>query len=356
MLRLIKHIEKLLLEHDCVIVPGFGGFVKQEVVATYNVDKFQFEPSRKEVVFNETLQHNDGLLIESYMQIEKVEYKVARQFMLDDVAVLKQELNKNKSYQLGNIGFVSLGDENQMIFQSGDSEWLNMSMFGLPSFVFEPLSAKLPKKIEHVDVEDELRKDVYYIPVNKRIFHIAAAVAAIIVLLLTTSTPVKDVSRDAYTASFVPSVTANRSNVNLDRTNDVNNQIEMPASAVEVKKEEANIIAAVEKEQPSEMMISSESTKEVKVEASAKKQAPKPAAVKSKKYYIVIASFPTSEQANTYLEGVDRNVCANAAITLNKNNYRVYADCFLERDEAETYMADLRKHKDYKDAWLFITR
>ena len=62
MLRLTIHIERLLLTQDCVIVPGFGGFVIQAVNASYNAEKSMFVPMSKEVMFNTTLQHNDGLL------------------------------------------------------------------------------------------------------------------------------------------------------------------------------------------------------------------------------------------------------------------------------------------------------
>ena len=43
MLELVRHIEYLLTEHDCVLVPGLGGFVLQYVpdlaraVSRYNL-------------------------------------------------------------------------------------------------------------------------------------------------------------------------------------------------------------------------------------------------------------------------------------------------------------------------------
>ena len=74
MLRLITHIERLLLAQDCVLVPGLGGFVLQVVNAAYNAEEEVFVPMQKEVVFNTTLQHNDGLLSESYMQTYGVDY------------------------------------------------------------------------------------------------------------------------------------------------------------------------------------------------------------------------------------------------------------------------------------------
>ena len=68
MSRIISHIEKLLLKHDCVIVPHIGGFVLQHIPAHYEKDEQIFYPEQKEIVFNRELQHNDGLLSESYIQ------------------------------------------------------------------------------------------------------------------------------------------------------------------------------------------------------------------------------------------------------------------------------------------------
>ena len=51
MLRIITHIERLLLTHDCVILPKFGGFVLQILPATYEEEEYSFRPMRKEVMF-----------------------------------------------------------------------------------------------------------------------------------------------------------------------------------------------------------------------------------------------------------------------------------------------------------------
>ena len=83
--------------------------------------------------------------------------------------------------------------------------------------------------------------------------------------------------------------------------------------------------------------------------------APKAELVATKKmYHIVIASFPTEEQANEYISGVDRTQCKNVSKVVRDGKYRIYADKFNNRADAESYMATLRKIEKYKDAWLFI--
>ena len=44
MIELAQHIEALLLENDCVIVPNFGGFVAHYAPATYVKEENLFLP------------------------------------------------------------------------------------------------------------------------------------------------------------------------------------------------------------------------------------------------------------------------------------------------------------------------
>ena len=74
MIELSRHIEALLLEHDCVIVPGLGGFVTQYVPACRLPDEVLFLPPHRTVGFNAELTLNDGLLVQSYMQAYDTSY------------------------------------------------------------------------------------------------------------------------------------------------------------------------------------------------------------------------------------------------------------------------------------------
>ena len=66
----MKHIEQaigdLLLRHNCVIVPAFGGFVAEQLSAKIDYDKGVMTPPRKALLFNKQLVSNDGLLINEF--------------------------------------------------------------------------------------------------------------------------------------------------------------------------------------------------------------------------------------------------------------------------------------------------
>jgi glycosidase len=62
----MSHIERLLLMHDCVIIPKVGGFVLQNYPASYNPVDHSFSPSGKEIVFNPESKPVQDYLISAY--------------------------------------------------------------------------------------------------------------------------------------------------------------------------------------------------------------------------------------------------------------------------------------------------
>jgi hypothetical protein len=344
MLRIITHIERLLLTHDCVILPKFGGFVLQTLPATYQEEEHLFRPMRKEVMFNVTLQHTDGLLSESYMQTYGVDYRKAQLMLEEDIEALNVSLEQDKRITLGRIGTFSIGEEGQTIFTPGDSGVFNADSYGLPSFHFPVLRSLEEEREEVALLAGKKKKDVFYIPVSRKLIRVVAASAA---LFFVVSTPVKEVNLSAYTASFVP-------------TEMINYRFEEPISQPEeiqisqVDEMVAEVTPKIEATKETEI-AKAPSAPEVRKEVAV--PAPKAELVATKKmYHIVIASFPTEEQANEYISGVDRTQCKNVSKVVRDGKYRIYADKFNNRADAESYMATLRKIEKYKDAWLFISR
>ena len=188
---------------------------------------------------------------------------------------------------------------------------------------------------------------MFYIPVSRKLIRVVAASAAAVALFFVVSTPVKEVNLSAYTASFVP-------------TEMINYRFEEPISQPEeiqisqVDEMVAEVTPKIEATKETEI-AKAPSAPEVRKEVAV--PAPKAELVATKKmYHIVIASFPTEEQANEYISGVDRTQCKNVSKEVRDGKYRIYADKFNNRADAESYMATLRKIEKYKDAWLFISR
>lgn len=342
MLRIITHIERLLLVHDCVIVPKFGGFVLQTVPAVYGSEEHLFRPVRKEIGFNGTLQHSDGLLGESYMQTYSVGYRQAQLMLEEDIDDMKATLQQSEKLSLGLLGSFSIGEEGQLVFSPAETDLFSVVSYGLPAFHFPALTSLQTEKEKVEQITSKSKKrDTVYIPVSRKLIRTAVASAAAVALFLLISTPVKDVNQAAYTASFVPS--------------------EVVTYKAPIEKTETKT-AVVESEQPVSVTKPVEQPVSVPVAKKAEpiisKPVPEKKEVKSnpKMYHIVIASFPTETQANEYIAGIDKKDCKHVSKMSRDGKYRIYADKFDNRKDAEDYMATLRTNPKYKDAWLFISK
>ncbi len=81
-----KYIKYLLFEHDCVVIPDFGGFIANYVSADIHPIRHTFVPPSKNIAFNEMLKLNDGLLVAHIANHEHISREEALQhsFRPDD--------------------------------------------------------------------------------------------------------------------------------------------------------------------------------------------------------------------------------------------------------------------------------
>ena len=125
-----KHIFDLLFEHDCVILPNFGGFVANYMPAKHDVSKNIISPPKKHLLFNKNLVNNDGLLVHKVSSFEQVSYEDALSLVNDFSQKLNNELLTEKRIELKGVGILFLSN-NQYRFKSSDTNFLKSS-FGLP--------------------------------------------------------------------------------------------------------------------------------------------------------------------------------------------------------------------------------
>ena len=109
--RIISHIENLLLSHDCVIVPGIGGFITHFEEAFFSEDGSEIYPPYCSVSFNAHLSDKEdkyGMLTQSYMTAYDINYPKALALVNDDVTEMRELLRNNMELQIGTIGTLQL--------------------------------------------------------------------------------------------------------------------------------------------------------------------------------------------------------------------------------------------------------
>ena len=134
MISLARHIEILLLEHECVIIPGFGGFLTKYMEAQIPcADNATLTPPYRTITFNQSLQSNDGLLIQSYMQAYDAAYPQASKQMQMDIEEMDAELKINGSYILSNIGKLTIDLNHRITFKPAIATLATPQLYSLPS-------------------------------------------------------------------------------------------------------------------------------------------------------------------------------------------------------------------------------
>lgn len=113
---IFSHIEYLLLDHDCVIVPGFGAFIANMCPASIDYDNLTITPPSRSVMFNQAICSDDGLLANSYVRKHGISFEEARLAIIRETNRLKEELLSLRNVAAGNLGCLRLGEEGNLMF------------------------------------------------------------------------------------------------------------------------------------------------------------------------------------------------------------------------------------------------
>jgi cell division septation protein DedD len=134
-----SYISELLFEHECVIVPGFGGFLAQYKPAYIHPTQHTIAPPAKSVSFNNQLRTNDGLLVNYIAQEEGITYTQANDRVETWVRVTTALLKKGEEVQLNKIGRLFTDIERHLQFEPNTSVNYLKSSFGLPVVTAAPV-------------------------------------------------------------------------------------------------------------------------------------------------------------------------------------------------------------------------
>lgn len=192
-------IGNLLLRHNCVIVPSFGGFVAKQISAKIDFNAGKMSPPRKSLLFNKQLINNDGLLINELAHSNGLSFDTASKVVHEKVAVWNSLLKTGNRIELDRVGFLFLDDEKNLCFEQDRFFNLLLQSFGLSQVHF--LSEHEIKIVEHkINLIEQ---------VAERVIEIAPRIeeARKVVPIAETSIPVADAPIIEH-----PAITKQRSN------------------------------------------------------------------------------------------------------------------------------------------------
>ena len=166
--KLIDYLPDLITHFECVIIPEFGGFISEKTGASIN-SIGNLQAPKKNILFNQLLNHNDGLLANYIAQKENISYNEALDLIKSEVEEMLDQLEKNQVLKINKIGEFRFLNEH-IIFKADDDENYLIDSFGLSSLGKEKKEEKseientknveaevVEKKIENTkDVEEKI--------------------------------------------------------------------------------------------------------------------------------------------------------------------------------------------------------
>lgn len=150
-----QQISTLLYQHDCIIIPGFGGFVANHRAAFLNPAHHTFSPPSKKIAFNSSLRISDGLLANHLSKVNNISYKEAGTIIDKFVKNCLATLNKGDRLVIDKIGVLYYDAEKNLQFTPDNAVNYLKDSFGLTT-IHSPAIKR----------EDEVRRTMHPIRPN----------------------------------------------------------------------------------------------------------------------------------------------------------------------------------------------
>ena len=140
-MNLSDHLRPLLRDHDCVIIPDFGGLVAEYTSAKVQpAGRHLLSPPTRQVAFNQALTRNYGLLFDALRQHLGLSAAEAREYVRQAVAMLHYELKAQQRTELPGIGVFRQQAGRGFQFEYTGTENLLAAAFGLPELSAQPVA------------------------------------------------------------------------------------------------------------------------------------------------------------------------------------------------------------------------
>lgn len=359
MKKLARHIELLLRENDCVILPGFGGFIAHDVPAYYVSEEGLYYPPSRSINFNADITMNDGMLAQSYMKSYQVDY--ARATYMVDMAIeeLMDVLYEEGTITLPRIGTITQDIHQSLQFAPIQSGIASPMHFGLNTFTIKELSQLNEKEESLTNTERAITRTAKTISlhINREVLHRVMSTAAVFLLLLMVALPTGN-HRPTDVASLVSAIQIKTMPTNQSEELDIPSTTELEYQPEEVVEDTVPTVVAATEEMP----VIEESQPAV-IEPQPDVIEPQAIAVEpvadvqpTKTYHIIVASLPNHRGADETLNQYIGMGYPEASLVERDDRVRISLVQFTDKDVANEYLKTLRQQEKFQNAWLLAVR
>jgi nucleoid DNA-binding protein len=311
------YIKELMETTDCVVIPGFGAFVGERREAQINPHTHQFSPPFKEIMFNDSLVRDDGVLTQYIAVEEGISYAESHQIVENQVDEWKQILLKEEILKFDEIGELTLNREGNFIFSPFyDLNYLQDS-FGLQKFISPAVRHQSNKKTIALAAENS--SPVTFVAT----FFLLFALSAIWFYFQWSEID----NQYSQQSTIIPVSTYK----NIEKT--------------EIKK-------AIKTKETTKPATSTKKVIENKEESETKKVEKERKTIPSKTHYIIAGAFRDSRNAKNLIQKLKRQgFNAGIAGLSPKGLLIVYYNAYTDAHEAIKALKEIKKYKP--SAWLY---
>lgn len=366
-----RHIEILLLDNDCVIVPDFGGFVAHHVSARYSEEDNVFLPPQRTLGFNPQLRINDSLLVQSYIAAYDLSYPEALRRIEGEVEELKDTLDTMGIYTMDDIGTLKVNDEGNYTFEPCEAGVLSPELYGLgavnvlslrqvsdmrslvvPSAVSESATSSdaaatdgQPSLLEFTDNEEE--KSDRAIEIKMSWIRNTVAIAAAVVAFFLMTTPIANSNLDTRSMSQMKSELLSKL-----MPQDTNMA---PVTAVVAEESGSQVIAPSDEQSDSAASQGVEAVNEEVASSDAESKQAQQELQKAKQpsYCIVLASQVKKSNAEDYVEQLHKRGYTEAEVYVHNNTVRVIFGAYDTEAEAYRQLNRMHDKDEFAEAWVY---
>ena len=179
-----RDIHDLLFVHDCVVVPGFGGFLAHYRPARLDEQRRLVHPPSKELSFNRHLVRQDGLLVDRLIRQQDLDFHTASSRIDEELVRWNDQLQHSGRLELPRIGTFFHDAESNLQFEPDKRVNYLKDAYGLRPVAAVPVIKALN---EVPVVSSEVMEPVFGRGKAPRIPGFLAAAATIAVLLTATT-------------------------------------------------------------------------------------------------------------------------------------------------------------------------
>ena len=343
-INLDKYIQELLLQHDCVILPGLGGFVANYKPAEFDASQKTVLPPSRQILFNPNLVHNDGLLFAHVSKETDYGYKEVQAMAEVYFKTIKYEVGKGLKFTIEDLGYFFINKARKIEFAHESTDNLLLASYGLSYLNYKEFDRVPGRRSEIYQAVDDTNPIVRQRRIRRWIYTGAAACLLASMILVPVKmgylnlssfdlNPVDSFRKEQPVQKLVISPTVTDTQLaETEAGSTESDAISTEFEVVSVKPE----AKAVEPE-----------AEPVTIEAPAKTYF-----TPETSYHIIIGSFKDLGNAQHLQQKMVGEGYEAEIITGENSFYRVSANHYPMKKDAVAALASIRDQQVYKSAWI----